>query len=310
MEFQDYYKTLGVSQSATPDEIKKQYRKLARKYHPDVSEEENAEEQFKTVKEAYEVLKDKEKKAAYDQLRQNKNQGSEFNPPPNWHYENNNRSHSDFRSESDFSDFFSSIFGQQGGFHSSEPQKGQDLTFAINIALEEAYNGSERHINVEIPSQNITTGISEFSKKELKIKIPPGIKHHQHIRLSGQGQTGFNGGERGDIYLKINIDPHKLFKLHNKDIHVTIPITPWEAVLGSKITIPTLSGDIQLKIPANTQSGKQLRLKDRGLPGKSPGHLYVQLKVILPEPENQQQKELYEKMAELMPFNPRHNLSS
>lgn len=306
MEYKDYYKTLGIARTATADEIKRVYRKLARKYHPDVSKEPNAEERFKEVQEAYEVLKDPKKREAYDQLGSQWKSGEEFRPPPNW------QGFSGFEGQpfnaedmGDFSDFFSSIFGraqQGGGFHhrsgrGAAQQRGRDEHAKITISLEEAFRGGQKTIQLQTAQGEVRT---------LKMTIPAGVIVGQQLRLSKQGAPGFQGGPAGDLYLEIDIQPHRFFTLEGRDVYLTLPITPWEAALGAKITVPTLGGSVDMKIAAGAAAGQKLRLKDRGLPGKpQAGDQYVLLQIVTPPAKTAAEKELYEKMAKDMPFNPR-----
>lgn len=313
MEYQDYYECLGVSRSATPEEIKKQYRRLARKYHPDVSQEKDAEEKFKQVKEAYEVLKDPEKRKAYDQFGEHWKQGQGFEPPPQWQYQGrggNGQSQAHFES-GDFSDFFESLFGgHAAGFRGGAQaergfqQKGQDQHHKIHLNLEEAYQGARRQLSLEQPVLD-QRGRMHRQIRTLNVKIPAGVTTGQHIRLKGQGGEGLGGAGSGDLYLEIAIDPHPYYVLDGKNVSLTLSVTPWEAALGAVIAVPTLGGPVDLRIPPSTQTGKKLRLKGRGLPGKQPGDQYVVLKIVIPEPKTEEDRALYRAMAEKMPFNPR-----
>lgn len=297
MEFKDYYQILGVSKTATADEIKKQYRRLAHKYHPDVSKESGAEDKFKAMKEAYEVLKDPEKRKAYDQMGSGYHGGDSFNPPPGWEFQGEQKTHA-HHGQADFSDFFESLFGQHHAgakHHSTFSQAGEDQHSKFEITLEDAFSGSEKQIHL---SQN-------HEKRVLNVKIPVGIMEGQSIRLSGQGMPGINGGKKGDLYLEIHIKKHPLFAVDKKDIFLNLPITPWEAALGEKIEVPTLGGIIAFTLPVNSQTGQKIRLKGRGLPGNPAGDQYVTLAIYIPEPKNAEQKALYEKMKSEMPFNPR-----
>lgn len=311
MEYKDYYKTLGVKRDASEDDIKRSYRKLARKYHPDVSKEANAEERFKDVQEAYEVLKDKEKRTAYDQLGSNWKAGQDFRPPPHGFggFEGG-----DFDG-GDFSDFFSSIFGGQrrggGGFHTGGGgfrQRGEDAHAKIAITLEEAYRGGEKSIQLRT-SEVDRQGRVHPKIQTLKVNIPAGIATGQQLRLAKQGSPGIGNAPPGDLYLEVEVLPHRLFTLQGKDVYLTLPIAPWEAALGEKITVPTLSGSVQMKIAPGSQAGQKLRLKEKGLPGKPvAGDQYVLLQIVTPPVHNDEQKALYEKMAKDMPFNPRKDL--
>lgn len=302
MEFKDYYQILGVAKNATPDDIKKQYRRLARKYHPDVSKEKNAEEKFKTMKEAYEVLGDPEKRKAYDQMGSGYQGGESFTPPPGWEFHGAHAQRGNHHAQADFSDFFESLFGRaaHGARHQVFQEDGADQHSKIEITLEEAFHGSERHVTL---SHGRAT-------RELNIKIPAGIIEGQQIRLAGQGSAGQHGGKNGDLYLQIHIQKHALFSVDKKDIYLTLPIAPWEAALGEKIEVPTLGGKIIFTLPARAQSGQKIRLKGRGLPGNPAGDQFVTLSIYIPEPKNDAEKALYEKMKKEMPFNPRAGLFS
>ena len=315
MEYQDYYKTLGVSREATAEEIKKSYRKLARKYHPDVSEEPNAEEKFKSVKEAYEVLKDSEKRKAYDQMGAHWQQGQGFQPPPGWEFHQrgaDGATYQEFTGGGNFSDFFESLFGQyaRGGAQRTREfrQRGQDQHAKIAINLEDAFQGTTRTLTLQEPSLNPQTGQVTYQTRHLKVKIPPGVTQGQQIRLSGQGSPGRGSGPHGDLYLEIALQPHAFYTVEGKDVYLNLPITPWEAALGAKVDVPTLGGNITLTIPPGSQTGQKMRLKNRGLPGKLPGDQYVLLRIYIPEPKNDQQKAIYQQMATEMQFNPRKAL--
>ncbi|HID83431.1 MAG TPA: J domain-containing protein [Chromatiales bacterium] len=303
MQYIDYYKVLGVERDASQDEIKKAYRRLARKYHPDVSKAADAEAKFKEIGESYEVLKDKEKRAAYDQLGANWKSGQEFHAPPGW------EGHVDMGggfSGAGFSDFFESIFGGgfagdqfgAGGFQGqrrSTRRKGANQSASISVTLEQVWRGDE--INVSVNGKN------------LKIKIPKGVKDGQKIRLAGQGSPGIGGGPKGDLVIQVNIKPHHLYQRDGKNIEIELPIAPWEAALGTQVKVPLLSGKkIQLKVPAGSSSGKRLRLAGKGMPGNPPGDFYVRLKVDVPAIESDKQRELFEQMQAEFDFNPRENL--
>jgi curved DNA-binding protein len=306
MEYKDYYKLLGVSKTATVDEIKKSYRKLARKYHPDVSKEPNAEEKFKEVKEAYEVLKDPKKREAYDTMGKNWQEGQNFRPPPGWEYQQSAGGAEGFGGEAGFSDFFEALFGRGargahgfgGGQRREFKQQGQDQQSKITISLEEAFHGAERTLTLQ----------EAANTRQLKVKIPAGVTTGQHIRLAGQGSKGSGGGANGDLYLEIQIAPHPFYTVEDRDVYISLPITPWEAALGGKIAVPTLASSVELKIPAGSQSGQKLRLKGRGLPGNPAGDEYVILKIVVPDAKTEEQQKLYQQMAEMMPFDPRQHL--
>ena len=293
MEYKDYYKILGVSRSATAEEIKKAYRTLARKYHPDVSKEANAEEKFKEVGEAYEVLRDKEKRAQYDQFCGQFRHGQSFSPPPGWE-----ENIGGFGS-GNFSSFFENMFGggMGGGQRDGFFARGEDVHAKITISLEDAFNGATK--SIRRPSGAAQSGT-------ISVKIPAGIEPGKKIRLTGQGKAGMNG-QAGDLYLEIQIAPHALYRLEGKDIYLDLPITPWEAALGAKITTPTLAGKISLNIPAGARSGQKMRLKGRGLPGKTAGDQFVILQIMTPPADSADAKAFYQQMAEKLPFNPRED---
>lgn len=319
MEYKDYYKTLGVSRDAKEDEIKRAYRKLARKYHPDVSKEANAEEHFKEVQEAYEVLKDAKKRSAYDQLGSNWKSGQEFRPPPGWQDFGGFGGQGGFEDAEDgsFSDFFASIFGRgaqgQGGFRQSRhggfrQQQGQDEHARLGISLEEAFHGGPKTVHLQVPEMD-AHGRMHHQTRTLKITIPKGVVSGQQLRLSQQGSKGTGRAPAGDLYLEIQVNPHPVFSLQGRDVYITLPITPWEAALGAKVTVPTLGGSVDMKIAPGSQAGQKLRLKGRGLPGKPEvGDQYALLQIVTPPAHTDAERALYEKMAKEMPFDPRKNL--
>ncbi len=310
MKFKDYYQVLGVPRDATQDAIKQAYRRLARKYHPDVSKEPDAEARFKEVGEAYEVLKDPEKRAAYDRFGENWKAGQEFNPPPDWDagFE---FSGGGYTGAQDFSDFFETLFGQAGvggvGGRAGFRMRGEDHHAKILVSLEDAYRGATRTITLQAPQLD-PSGHVVTKTRTLNVRIPKGVTEGQRIRLPGQGAPGIGGGPKGDLYLEIAFEPHRLFRAERRHIYLDLPITPWEAALGRTVTVPTLGGKVDLKIPAGSQTGQKLRLKGKGLPGKVPGDQYVVLKIMTPRPRNEADRALYEKMAQQMPFNPRAEL--
>lgn len=313
MEYKDYYKTLGIARDATADQVKQSYRKLARKYHPDVSKEKDAEEKFKAVQEAYEVLKDPKKREAYDQLGSQWQSGQEFRPPPNWQGFGGGADNM-----GDFSDFFESIFGRhgaahEGGFQGARHQRpfhqrGRDEHARVSISLEEAYHGGEKTIQLRVPTMD-AHGHVHHKLRSLKIKIPQGITSGQQMRLASQGSPGVGNGPAGDLYLEIDIEPHRYYVVEGRDVYLTLPITPWEAALGTKVKVPTLGGPVDLKIAEGSQAGQKLRLKGRGLPAKStPGDQYVLLQIVTPPAKTASARMCYEKMAKEIPFDPRHHL--
>jgi len=314
MEFKDYYKIMGVAPEASADEIKRAYRKLARKYHPDVSDESDAEVRFKEVGEAYEVLRDPGKRAEYDQLRAGGwRGGEEFRPPPDWEDAFGGRRDGSqswhfgdgggFQAEdaAGFSDFFESLFG---GGRRRRPHKGSDLRARAEIDLETAFSGGTRRISLERP-ERAADGSVRRKRRSLDVRIPPGMTEGRQIRLAGKGDPGPGNAPDGDLYLEIHIKPHRLFELDGRDIYLTLPIAPWEAALGGRVKVPTLAGPVEMNVPAGAASGQRLRLKGRGLPGDPPGDQYAILKVVAPKPADDAQRALYEKLRETSDFNPR-----
>ncbi|HEY9017789.1 DnaJ C-terminal domain-containing protein, partial [Thiomicrospira sp.] len=301
----DYYQILGVERGASEADIKKAYRKLAGKYHPDKPTGDEAK--FKDLSEAYEVLGDKEKRAMYDQFGSNYQNGQHFEPPPGF------EGMFGGGQTGGFSDFFESLFRGQGGFGGGGfgggfggqryQQKGDDQVVKILVSLEDAVNGNERTLNLQVPQAD-ARGQVVTRQKQIKVKIPAGIKQGQRIRLSGQGAAGFGGGPNGDLYLEIDLQSHPLYKVKEDDVLLDLPLTPWEAALGTKVTVPTLKGKVNLSIPAGTQSGSKLRIKGRGL-GKTPGDQYVVVQIHTPAAQTEEAKAFYQQMAEKMPFNPR-----
>lgn len=309
MEYKDYYKMLGISRSASQDEIKRAYRKSARKYHPDVSKEKNAEQRFKEVGEAYEVLKDSQKRAAYDQLGSGWRAGDEFRPPPGW-----NPGFGDGfagQTKVDFSDFFETLFGGVGQTQSRSHTRrspfrtsGDDQHAKITVTLEEAYQGTTKTLQLQVPERD-SNGQVHTKNRILNVKVPKGVIQGQRIRLSGQGMAGIGGASHGDLYLEINVQKHCLYRIIDKDIYLTLPITPWEAALGSTITVPTLGGTVELKIPAGSQSEQKLRLKGRGF---LKGDQYVELQMVTPKANTEAAQAFYRKMAQELPLNPRADI--
>jgi curved DNA-binding protein len=325
MQFKDYYDVMGVPRGAAQDEIKRAYRKLARKFHPDVSKEKNAEERFKELQEAYEVLKDPEKRAAYDQLGANWQQGQEFRPPPDWgkgfEFTRGQARQSPGGAGPDFSDFFSELFGARspfGGAAGFDPRggragrsaraAGQDHVARVEIELEDAYRGGTRTLDIRTPE--ITPDGHVSSKpRTLRVSIPAGVVEGQQIRLAGQGSPGMGGGPPGDLFLEITLRPHPLFKLDGRDVTVVLPVAPWEAALGETVSVPTLGGAVEMKLPAGARSGQRLRLRGRGLPGPAAGDQYVTLAIVLP-PDSPQTREFFARMKQELPFDPRADLTS
>ena len=317
MDYQDYYKVMGVERDATQDQIKRAYKKLARKYHPDVSKDPDAEIRFKEVGEAYQVLKDPEKRGAYDQLGKNWQSGQDFNPPPGWDagFEYSGAGNAG-GGAADFSDFFENLFGQNarsgptGRAHASRGHtgaRGEDHHAKVLIDLEDAYRGVTRSITLNV-SEVDRSGHLITKQRTLNVKIPKGVKQGQSIRLSGQGSPGMGDAKSGDLFLEIEFKPHGIYRVDAHDVYLDLPITPWEAALGANIKVPTPDGPVDLKIPAGTVAGKKMRLRGRGIPGKSAGDLYVVPVITLPPADTDAAKDLYLKMEKELAYNPRSKL--
>ncbi len=314
MQYKDYYKILGVKRDASEDEIKKAYRKLARKYHPDVSKEKNAEEKFKEVNEANEVLGDKEKRAAYDNLGSYQ-PGQDFRPPPGWEQRFSQGGHADF-GNMDFGDLFSQMFGgghgpRRGGGHGFA-QAGQDFEVALEITLEEAYEGAEKTLQLEVPEPS-PQGFMVRVPRTIKVRIPKGASEGQRLRLSGKGGAGQHGGGAGDLYLRISFLPHPLFKPglkpgEGQDLTMDVPLAPWEAALGASVDIPTLAGKVRLKVKPGSRSGQKMRLAGKGLPKAGEGHgdLYAVFQIVTPETLSEKERALFEELQQVSEFKPRN----
>ncbi|HWZ62190.1 MAG TPA: DnaJ C-terminal domain-containing protein [Steroidobacteraceae bacterium] len=324
MEYRDYYQILGVKRAAAADEIKTAYRRLARKYHPDVSKEKNAEEHFKEVQEAYEVLRDPEKRAAYDQLGAEWKSGQQFRPPPDWgsgfefdgaapgaragRARPQGGAQQGGFDEEGYSEFFSSLFGGGSPFSGTRRGGGRDHHARVDLDLEQAFHGATSTLELKRPELK-SDGTVEVHTHTVRVTIPPGVTEGQLIRLAGQGEPAAEGGRAGDLYLEAHVLPHRLYQLDGRDVTLTLPIAPWEAALGATVTVPTLGGAVEMHIPAGAQSGQKLRLRGRGLPGQPPGDAYVQLKVVLPPANSPEAKALYAEMREKLGFNPRADLT-
>lgn len=316
MKFVDYYQVMGIAEDASADTIKKVYRKLARKYHPDVSQETDAEAKFKELGEAYEVLKDPDKRREYDDLRTHGTfDEGEFRPPPDWH------SNADFGAggytevdPAQFSEFFESLFGRgysqrpgaagDGAARRQFSMRGEDILYTIAVPLEEAFSGSTRTIALQLHEFD-ATGTPTPKTKTLRVTIPAGVTQDQKIRLRGQGNPGLGKGASGDLYLQVDLLPHPQFTVDGRNLTLVVPVTPWEAALGATIDVPTLTGAVKLNIPANTKSGQKLRLKSKGLPGNPAGDLFVVAQLVLPDISNDADRELFRKMEQQMGFDPR-----
>ncbi len=315
MEFKDYYEVIGVARDASQEDIKRAYRRLARKYHPDVSKEPDAEAQFKEVGEAYEVLSDPEKRAAYDALGKDWKAGQQgFQPPPDWESQFHARSghgpgaHG-FSGGGQFSDFFETLFGQDGfqrggrGFRVS----GEDMRVTVPLSLQEAYAGVTRELSLATPEVDDSGRIRQRTRT-LRVRIPAGVTDGQRIRLPGQGSRGHGGGPPGDLYAVVQLVPHPHFRPDGRDIFLEVPVTPWEAALGATVQVPTLGGAVDLKIPRGSAAGQRLRLKGRGLPGSPPGDQFVVLQIVAPAADSPEAETLYRRMADVFGGNPRGHL--
>jgi curved DNA-binding protein len=297
VEYKDYYDIMGVGRDASADDIKRAYRKLARKYHPDVSKEKDAEARFKEVGEAYEVLRDPEKRAAYDALGSRK-PGEEFRPPPEWHFDFGGGAE-----PADHSEFFENLFGGLGG-RGSFRNRGFDTAAHVELTLEEAYRGTERTVAVERVVAD-ERGRPRTAAQPIRVKIPPGAIDGQRIRVAAQGQPGAGGGPAGDLYLVVRLVPHRWFRVEGRDIWLDLPVMPWEAALGETVRVPTLGGRVDLKLPRGAQADQQLRLRGRGLPGSPAGDQFVVIKIQAPAPRSAEDESLYRQLGEALKGNPR-----
>jgi curved DNA-binding protein len=314
MEFRDYYATLGVERSASPEDIKRAYRKLARKFHPDVSKEPDAEARFKEVAEANAVLGDPEKRAAYDALGQRYGRGRDFEPPPDWDgggFEFSGRDAGP-GAEANFSDFFASLFGHRmhgGHAHGmGSTGIGRDHHARILIDLVDAYRGTHKTLTLRLPVVDARGGVT-LRERQLDVTIPRGVREGQHLRLSGQGGVGQDGGPAGDLYLEIAFRPDARFRVDGRDVYMDLPVAPWEAALGASVTVPTPDGNVELSIPAGSDTGRKLRLRGKGLPGDPPGDLYAIVAIRVPAADSSAATQAYAALARVFSnFNPRSTL--
>lgn len=311
MQFKDYYEVLGAPRDATAEDIKKAFRKLARKYHPDVSKEKDAEVRMKEVNEAYTVLSDPEKRAAYDQLGKGFRPGEEFRPPPGWDAGFEFSGHGFSPEEAaGFSDFFEQIFGRMGpgarGFHAQRNfrAQGEDHHAKVVLDVEDAFTGATRQIGLRTPKMD-AQGRVALESRTLNVKIPKGIREGQVIRLAGQGAPGIDGSPAGDLLLEVHFKPHPRLRVEGRDLHLTLPVAPWEAALGAVIATDLPGGPVKVRIPKGAQSGKQLRVRGKGIPGEPPGDLMLIIEVMLPPADTPKAQAFYEQMARELAFDPR-----
>lgn len=328
MEFKDYYQVMGLARSATADEVRKAYRRLARKHHPDVNKEADAEAKFKELGEAYEVLKDPEKRAAYDRLGADWKAGQEFRPPPDWQHA------ADFgagqragrgargthgthgaRGGHDFSDFFESLF-RRAAAEGQEPQDagwqqadlhahGEDHHAAIELDLEDAYHGAKRSLALRIPEIDAQGRVRQ-RERQVEFTVPKGVRAGQHIRLAGQGGPGLGQGKPGDLYLEVQFRPHPHYRVEQRDVYMDLPVAPWEAALGAQVEAPTPAGRVEVTVPPNSGAGRKLRLKGRGIPGATPGDFYFVLQLAMPPADSDKARAAYSQLAAQFPdFHPR-----
>lgn len=325
LKYKDYYAILGVSRDADNEKIKKAYRKLARQYHPDVNKDPSAEGRFKEISEAYDVLSDTEKRKRYDTLGANWKNGQDFTPPPGWE-----NIHFSFHGPQDFgrqggfedvgggfSDFFESLFGGWRGqagptrgrrsHWAAAPERGQDQESEITVPLEDVYHGATRNIALHVQGLD-ENGRVRRSVRQYDVRIPRGMTDGARIRLSGQGGAGVEGGAAGDLYLRMHIEPHPVFRVNQHDLEVDLPLAPWEAALGATVHVPTMEGEASVRVPAGTQGGQRIRLRGKGLPrrtGEGHGDLHAVVKIVVPPRLSGREKELLEELARVSSFRPR-----
>jgi curved DNA-binding protein len=316
MEFKDYYRVLGVERDASEDETKKAFRKLARKHHPDISKAADAQMRMQEINEAYEVLRDKERRAAYDRIGQGAQGGQQFHPPPGWDsgFEFSGGPAGFGDGATDHSEFFEALFGAAArrgararpghGFDDVRARRGQDHHAKIVLRLEDSFRGGTRQITLHGPVMDAAGNVS-LHERTLEVGIPKGVRAGQQIRLAGQGAAGLGGAPAGDLYLEVEFAPHTLWRVDGADLYHTLRVAPWEAALGATVPAPTPDGTVEVDVPAGSQTGRKLRLRDRGLPGSPPGHLYVVLEVVLPPADDDKARAAYRQMARDLAFDPR-----
>src|SRR5271166_5687135 len=305
MKYKDYYAILGVDRGASPDDIKKAYRKLARKYHPDVSKEPNAEEKFKEMAEAYETLKDPEKRAAYDQLGRHA-AGQDFQPPPDWgqQFAGAQTAFDDI----DFADLFAGLTGRHrpGGRGASAFTSGRDYEAAVRLTFEQAFHGTEIELDLSVLESDTQGGLRRVPRR-IQVRIPKGVTDGQQLRIPGKGGKGTEGGRDGDLYLDIVVEAHPWYRVSGQDIYLDLPLAPWEAVLGTTVHLPTPAGTVSLKVPPGTRAGQQLRLAGRGLAraGATAGNLHAIVQIVVPSVVDERERALFKQLADASNFNPR-----
>jgi curved DNA-binding protein len=315
MEFKDYYQVLGVPRDAGVEDIKKSYRKLARKYHPDVSKEPDAGDRMQEVNEAWAVLSDPEKRAAYDQVGQGYRPGQDFRPPPDWdagfEFSGDRRGFSPDESAG-FSDFFSELFGRMNGARGpgfaggaeAFQARGQDHHARVLLDVEDAFHGATRQISLRAPRLD-DEGRVHVDTRTLDVKIPKGVHAGQLIRLAGQGSPGMGGAPAGDLLLEVAFKPHPRYRVDGRDLHLALPLAPWEAALGATVPVEAPGGTLEVRIPAGAQAGRQMRVRGKGIPGATPGDLYLDLQIVLPSADTPRARELYETMKRDLAFDAR-----
>lgn len=325
MQFKDYYAILGVARDASAEDIKRAYRKLARKYHPDVSKLPDTEERFKEVSEAHEVLMDAEKRAAYDAVGHlggpggpggQGRHGADFQPPPDWNSGFEFSGRDSGAGFGDHSDFFEALFGHPAagrgagrGLHRAAGDRGQDHHAKVQIDLEDAYQGARRSITLRYPVMD-EQGRVVLAERQIEVTIPKGVREGQHLRLAGQGEPGAGGASAGDLFLEIALHAHPLYRVDGRDVRLDLPVAPWEAALGAEVDTPTPLGVVRLTVPPGSTQGRSLRLKGRGIPGEPPGDLYAQLRIVLPPADTEAARQLYREMAEQLRFDPRATMGT
>ena len=305
MKYKDYYQTMGVPRTASADEIKQAYRKLARKYHPDVSKDASAKEKFQAIGEAYAVLKDPEKRLAYDALGKAP-EGADVAPPPGW--QNNFSTDGAGFDEADLADLFAAFGGTRGGGHARRPApvRGQDVDISAPVTLEQIHGGGDIEVRASLPESD-ARGVVHWVSRTFRITVPAGAANGQRLRLAGKGGAGYHGGQAGDLYVALALSPHPLYRLSGRDVYMDLPLAPWEAVLGAVVRIPTLDGHVELTVKAGSTAGQQLRLGNRGLRGADgvSGALYAVIVIKVPSQVSDAERALYQQLAEASRFQAR-----